>query len=167
MNITIEALEKVMDETGVAYREAKAALLEADGDVEKAIANLTVVEADEVVLDADDTVSDDADEEPAFEEEPDDNIGRSFEDYIERGVDDADRIVERLKEKVKEGHVKRIKMSRDGKTILSIPLNIGLVGGLIGIAAVPWAVIFGAIAAYGLDCKFEIVKDDGTTEEVF
>ena len=58
-------------------------------------------------------------------------------------------------------------MSRDGKTILSIPLNIGLVGGLIGIAAVPWAVIFGAIAAYGLDCRFEIVKDDGTTEEVF
>jgi len=27
-------------------------------------------------------------------------------------------------------------------------------------------VIFGAVAAYGLDCKFEIVKDDGSIMEL-
>ena len=41
-----------------------------------------------------------------------------------------------------------------------------MTAGIIGIAAAPWAVIAGAIAAYGFDCQFEIVKNDGTSQKL-
>ncbi len=46
------------------------------------------------------------------------------------------------------------------------PVNIGIVGGIIGLAAAPWALIAGSVAAFGLGCRLEVVKKDGTTDEV-
>lgn len=78
----------------------------------------------------------------------------------------ADDMVEKLKKRVKEGNVDQIVVTKDDKTILSIPVNVGIVGGLIGFALIPWAVIFGALAAYGLNCKVKIVTSDGKDEEL-
>ena len=50
--------------------------------------------------------------------------------------------------------------------ILKVPVNVGIIGGLIGAAAAPWALIAGTIAAFGFGCKLEIVKKDGTTDEI-
>jgi hypothetical protein len=33
--------------------------------------------------------------------------------------------------------------------------------------AAPWAVIAAGITAYGLDCSFELLKEDGTVETLF
>ena len=44
--------------------------------------------------------------------------------------------------------------------------QVGIIGGLIGAAAAPWALIAGTIAAFGFGCKLEIVKKDGTTDEI-
>ena len=33
--------------------------------------------------------------------------------------------------------------------ILKVPVNVGIIGGLIGAAAAPWALIAGTIAAFG------------------
>ena len=76
----------------------------------------------------------------------------------------AESITERLKKAVKDGNVDRIRISREDETILNIPVNVGVVGGIIGIATVPWALIIGAIASVGLGCKIEIVKKDGSSE---
>jgi hypothetical protein len=43
---------------------------------------------------------------------------------------------------------------------------VGIIGGIIGAAAAPWALIAGTIAAFGFGCKLEIVKKDGTTDEI-
>ena len=37
MNITLEAVEKVMEQTGVEFKDAKEALVKTDGDVDAAI----------------------------------------------------------------------------------------------------------------------------------
>ena len=73
-------------------------------------------------------------------------------------------VVDRLKEAVKQGNVDRIKVIRDDEVLLNIPVNVGVLGGIIGIATVPWALIIGAIAGVGLGCRIEIVKKDGSSE---
>ena len=57
-------------------------------------------------------------------------------------------------------------MKKDDKVVLSIPVNVGLVGGVIGASFAPWAIIPAALAAYGFDCSFELIKDDGSSEDV-
>ena len=122
--ITLEAVEKVMEETGLDYKEAKALLEKTDGNAEQAVRSLN-------------------------EEAP-----------------EATRIVEKVKAMIKEGNVDRVKVTRKGEVILNLPVNVGIAGGLIGLAAAPGAMILAAIAGYGLDCKIEVVKSDGSIDEI-
>lgn len=65
-------------------------------------------------------------------------------------------------EAVKKGNVTKIVITHNGETVLNIPVNVGIIGTI----AAPWAVIAGAVAAYGFDCEFEIIKSDGTSEKL-
>ena len=91
------------------------------------------------------------------------------EDDIRREQTSEDR-KEELKRKIRaaieQGDLHKIRISRNGKILVEIPVNVGVVGGLIGLVAAPWALILGAVAAYGLDCSFELIRDDGSSEEV-
>ena len=128
MEITLEAVEKVMDQTGVEFRVAKEALQKTDGDVDAAIKLI----------------------QPDMKD-----IG-----------EDTKAIIDRLKKKVEEGNVDRIQIKKDNEVVFSVPVNVGVVGGILGFAAAPWALIAGAAAAFGLGCKLEVIKKDGTTDEV-
>lgn len=156
--ITLEAVDQVIERTGCSYREAKEALTKTEGDVVEAIIliqsaaadrNLELVEGEP----ADDAEAEDFEEE-AEEEEPSQTVRK------------LEELKEKIRKAVRDGSVNKIRITRGGRELLVIPVNLGLVGGVIGITAAPWAVIFGAVAAYGLDCKFEIVKDDGSIEEL-
>ena len=59
-----------------------------------------------------------------------------------------------------------IQISKDGETVLSLPVNIGIIGGIVGLAAAPWAFIAATIATLGFGCRIEIVKKDGSTDEI-
>ena len=128
MEITIEAIEKVMEKTGVEYKAAKEALTKTNGNVEEAI---KLIRPDTI------------------------DIG-----------EEAKAAVEKLKKKVEEGNVDRIQIRKDDQVVLSVPVNVGIIGGILGLAAAPWALIAGSVAAFGLGCKLEVVKKDGTTDEV-
>ena len=80
--------------------------------------------------------------------------------------DKVSETVEKLKSRVKEGNVDKIRISKDDETVLSLPVNVGIIGGIIGVAAAPWAFIAATLATIGFGCKVEIVKKDGTTDEV-
>lgn len=128
MEITLEAIEKVMEETGVEYKAAKEALTKTNGNAEEAI---KLIRPDTI------------------------DIG-----------EEAKAAVEKLKKKVEEGNVDRIQIRKDDQVVLSVPVNVGIIGGILGLAAAPWALIAGSVAAFGLGCKLEVVKKDGTTDEV-
>ncbi len=128
MGITLEAVEKVMEQTGVEYQVAKDALTKTDGDVEAAIKLIRPETVD---------------------------VGEEVKSLIDR-----------LKKKVEEGNVDRIQIRKDSQIVLSVPVNVGIVGGILGLAAAPWALIAGSVAAFGLGCKLEVVKKDGTTDEI-
>lgn len=74
----------------------------------------------------------------------------------------ANEIVENLKALVKEGNVTRIRIRKDDNIILNLPMTIGVVGTVLGIAAAPWAVIIATITTVGLSCTVEVEKKDGS-----
>ena len=128
MNITLEAVEKVMEQTGVEFKDAKEALVKTDGDVDAAIRLIRPDTKD---------------------------IG-----------DDIKALIDKLKKIVAEGNVDRVQIRKGDEIVFSVPVNVGIVGGIIGLAAAPWALIAGSVAAFGLGCRLEVVKKDGTTDEV-
>ncbi len=128
MNFTLEAVEKVMELTGVDYHAAKEALIKTDGDVDAAIKLI----------------------------QPD---TKDIEDDIKDAID-------KLKKKVEEGNVDRVQIKKGDEVVFSVPVNVGIVGGILGLAAAPWALIAGSVAAFGLGCRLEVVKKDGTTDEI-
>ncbi len=128
MNITLEAVEKVMEQTGVDFAAAKEALTKTDGDVDAAI---KLIQPDTK------------------------DVGDDIKDAIDK-----------LKKKVEEGNVDRIQIKKGDEVVFSVPVNVGIVGGIIGLAAAPWALIAGSVAAFGLGCRLEVVKKDGTTDQI-
>jgi len=78
----------------------------------------------------------------------------------------VNEIVEKVKELVRKGNVTKIVIKKNDNILVNIPLNVGIVGGIIGVAAAPWAIIAAAVATAGFSCKVEIVKDDGDILEV-
>ena len=128
MQITLEAVEKVMEQTGVDYKAVKEALVKTDGDVDAAIKLISPDTKD---------------------------LG-----------DDIKEMMDKLKKKVEEGNVDRIQIKKGDEVVFSVPVNVGIVGGLLGLAAAPWSLIAGSVAAFGLGCRLEVVKKDGTTDEI-
>ena len=89
-----------------------------------------------------------------------------FEEFFSDADDYANKMAETLKQRVKEGNVKRIVISRYGRKILDIPVAAGIIGGFVGMMTIPWTMIIGALVAYGMNCKVEIVSDKGKNEEI-
>jgi len=78
---------------------------------------------------------------------------RRYEQYKVAG----DRVVEKVKEIIREGNVRRITIrNEEGRTLIEIPLTIGVVGALL---APVWAAI-GAIAALVANCSIEVERED-------
>ncbi|MBQ9647149.1 MAG: DUF4342 domain-containing protein, partial [Oscillospiraceae bacterium] len=79
-------------------------------------------------------------------------------------------LVERIKAAVQKGNVNRIRVMRGGEELVNIPVNAGIAGGVLGVLAGPWvlisAAVAGAVAKFGFDCRFELVKEDGTIDEI-
>lgn len=79
---------------------------------------------------------------------------------------DAEKVVDQIKELVKKGNVSRIIVKHDENTILNIPLNVGIAGTILGLAAAPWAIITATIATIGFKCRIELLKENGEIVEV-
>ena len=67
----------------------------------------------------------------------------------------GDRLVERIKELVRQGNIRRIHVKNmDGRTLLEIPLTLGVVGAVL----IPIWVALGAIAALAASYTIEVEK---------
>ena len=79
---------------------------------------------------------------------------------------EAEEIVAKIKELVKKGNVSKVVIKKGENIIVNLPLTAGIVGGVFGLIAAPWAMLAAAIATIGFDCKVEIVKTDGSTADI-
>ena len=80
-------------------------------------------------------------------------------------------LIEKIKAAVQKGNVNRIRILRGEEELANIPVNAGIAGGVLGVLAGPGVLIpvaiAGVVAKFGFNCRFEILKEDGTIEEFF
>ena len=76
-------------------------------------------------------------------------------------------ILENLKALVRKGNVSSIVIAKDDKELVNIPVNVGIVGGVVGLAAAKWVVIAAVLATVGFGCTVQVVKEDGEITDVF
>ncbi len=89
-----------------------------------------------------------------------------IDDMLHGAKDDGEQdrfkaLGETIREYVRKGNVTRIIIKRGADVLVNLPLSAGIIGGIIGAVAAPWALIMAAIATAGFDCRVELVKDDG------
>jgi len=71
----------------------------------------------------------------------------------------GDEVIARVKELIHEGNIRRISLqTKEGKTLIEVPLTIGVAGALAGALVAPvWAAI-GAIAAMVAEMKIVVER---------
>ena len=74
---------------------------------------------------------------------------------------DVQSVIDKIKELVKKGNVSRIIVCRKGEQLLNIPVSVGAVGAVVGLAAAKWVTLAAVLAAIGLGCTVEVIKSDG------
>lgn len=68
------------------------------------------------------------------------------------------QVVEKVKQLIREGNIRRVRVIHEGKTVLEIPLTIGAPAAAIGIMAAPLLAALGAFAALVTECTIEVEK---------
>ncbi len=68
------------------------------------------------------------------------------------------QVVEKVKQLIHEGNIRRVRLLHEGKTILEIPLTIGAPVAVAGIIAAPVLAAIGAFAALVTECTIEVEK---------
>lgn len=143
MNIRLEDIDVVRERTNASYTTAYEALEKCNGNVVKAI----------MLLENGGKAA------PSFESEK--NEGSTADSTIEKSFNE---VIEKVIAAIKEGNVNKVELLKNDKVVLSVPVNVGIVGGLLGVSLMPWAIIPAFLAVYTLGCKFRIIRDDDSTE---
>lgn len=83
-------------------------------------------------------------------------------DHVEEFEVKGDDLLGKIKELIAEGNVRKVTIkSADGRTMLEIPLTIGVVGALIA----PVAAAIGAVAALVTECTITVTREDEADDD--
>ncbi|MBU2535461.1 MAG: DUF4342 domain-containing protein [Chloroflexota bacterium] len=67
-------------------------------------------------------------------------------------------IVEKVKQLIHEGNIRKVRLVHEDRTIIEIPLSIGAPAAALGIMAAPILAAIGAFAALVTECTIEVEK---------
>ncbi|OGO41257.1 MAG: hypothetical protein A2137_03640 [Chloroflexi bacterium RBG_16_58_8] len=70
----------------------------------------------------------------------------------------GEKVMEKIKQIIREGNVRRVRLIHEGRTIIEIPLTIGAPVAVAGILAAPLLAAVGAFAALVTECTIEVEK---------
>jgi hypothetical protein len=70
------------------------------------------------------------------------------------------QIVEKVKQIIHEGNVRRVRLIHNGKVIFEIPLSVGAPVAAAGIIWMPVLAAIGAFAALVTECTIEVEKTE-------
>lgn len=68
------------------------------------------------------------------------------------------QLVEKVKQLIRAGNIRRVRLLHEGKTIIEIPLSVGAPVVVAGIIAAPVLAALGAFAALVTECTIEVEK---------
>ncbi|WP_066674049.1 DUF4342 domain-containing protein [Clostridium septicum] len=143
MGITLEKVDKVKERTGATYAEAKYALEVNNGDILDAIIYLEEIKGNNSEV---------------LKTLP--NIENS-----EKSSETVDELKVWLKDLINKGNITRIRIYKEEKEIIDVPVNAGIAAGVIAVI-VPQILAFGLIAAVATQIRIELTMSDGTVEVV-
>ena len=78
----------------------------------------------------------------------------------ERFTVSGDQLLGKMKQLIREGNIRRVRIIHKGKTLLEVPLTIGAPAAAIGILAAPVLAAIGALAALVTECTIEVERVD-------
>jgi len=70
------------------------------------------------------------------------------------------QLVDKVKQFIHEGNIRKVRLLHEGRTVIEIPLTIGAPAVAIGILAVPVLAALGAFAALVTECTIEVEKTE-------
>jgi hypothetical protein len=79
--------------------------------------------------------------------------------YWESFKAEGEQIIDRIKELIHEGNVRRVVVQQHGRTIAEFPLTAGVVGAVLA----PVVAAIGAIVALAKDCTIQIERSEATS----
>jgi hypothetical protein len=68
------------------------------------------------------------------------------------------QLVEKVKQLIHEGNIRRVRVLHEGRTVLEIPLSVGAPAAAIGIMVAPVLAALGAFAALVTECTIEVER---------
>lgn len=136
--ISLEKIDIIRGRTGVTYTEAKEALEVCNGNVVDAL---------------------------VYIESKAKNENKNKKSKFEEAYTTKDDFIKWIKDLIKKGQVSRIKIKKDDKVIVDIPVNAGIIAGIASLYVWPVAVA-GILTAVVTKVTIEITKKDGTVQVV-
>ena len=70
------------------------------------------------------------------------------------------RLVEKIKQLIHEGNVRKVRLLHEDRILIEIPLSIGAPVAALGILAAPVLAAIGAFAALVTECTIEVEKTE-------
>ena len=70
----------------------------------------------------------------------------------------GNQLLEKIKQLIREGNIRKVRLVHEGHTIIEIPLTLGAPAVAVGILAAPVLAALGAFAALVTECTIEVEK---------
>ncbi|MBZ4663128.1 MAG: hypothetical protein JG776_825 [Caloramator sp.] len=83
--------------------------------------------------------------------------------FTQNVVEVSNELTETIKEIIKKGNVTRIKVKKDSRVLVDIPVNAGVAAGALSLLN-PYLLVIGAIAAIATKVSLEIERPNGNVE---
>mgnify|MGYP001350996905 FL=1 len=83
----------------------------------------------------------------------------------ERFTVSGDHLVDKVKQLIHEGNVRKVRLLHKEKTLLEIPLSIGAPAAAVGIMVAPVLAAVGAFAALVSECTVEVEKAEESDKQ--
>lgn len=80
----------------------------------------------------------------------------------ERFTVSGSNLVEKVKELIHQGNIRRVRLIHDEKTLIDIPLSVGASAATVAVLAAPVLAAIAAIAALVTECTIEVEKVEDT-----
>ncbi len=78
---------------------------------------------------------------------------------------EGSQVVEKIKELIHQGNIRRVRLIYKGRPLIDIPLTVGVSVAAVTVLAAPVLAALGAIAALVTECTVEVEKIEDSPEE--
>ena len=78
---------------------------------------------------------------------------------------DGSQVVEKVKELIHQGNIRRVRLIHKGRPLIDIPLTVGVPVAAAAVLAAPVLAALGAVAALVTECTIEVERTEDTAEE--